>query len=463
MSRSGPPLLGGTPEPRGPRTTFDSDYATHGDYLPQYGDHRYRTTSYDLALECSPGTGRITARATISAVAGETLSEVVFDLGRFRITKVLLDSASPARYTHRADKLRIRPIRPLPMGAVFTVEVRYTGVPRPIRSREWGELGWEQLAEGSLVASQPYGAHSWYPCNDRPDDKARYRIAVTAPSPYTVVANGRLISRTVRASTTTWVYDQPAPMAAYLAAVHIGPYALVTLSDAVAVPQRAAVPRELLGGRFEHDFARQPRMMAVFQDLFGPYPFDEYAVVVTADELEVPIEAQGLSAFGANHVDGHRGSERLIAHELAHQWFGNSLTAADWRDIWLHEGFAKYAEWLWSELSGGPNAAVLAGRAWGRLALLRRDILIADPGPDRLFDERVYERGGLTLHALRHQLGLEAFVALLREWTATHRHGSVTTEQFLALADRHSPQSLERFFQSWLYERELPALPDRLP
>ncbi|MFE5855387.1 M1 family metallopeptidase [Streptomyces sp. NPDC056500] len=459
MNRGGPLLPDGD-SGRGAET---AEVPLHGDYLPQYGDRRFRALAYDLALNCVPHTGRITARATVSAVAREPLPEIVLDLGRFRISKVLLDGASPGRYTHRGDKLRIRPPRPLPVGTPFTVEVRYAGVPRPIRSRQWGELGWEQLAEGSLVASQPHGAHSWYPCNDRPADKARYRIAITAPTPYAVVANGRLVSRTVSASTTTWVYDQPVPMAAYLATVQIGPYALVSLAGPGAVPQRAAVPPALLGGRFERDFARQPQMMELFQDFFGPYPFNEYAVVVTPDELEVPVEAQGLSVFGANHIDGRRGSERLIAHELAHQWFGNSLTAADWRHIWLHEGFAKYAEWLWSELSGGPGATVLADRARGRLALMPRDILIADPGPERLFDERVYERGALTLHALRTLLGLEAFGALLREWTTEHRHGSVTTDQFLVLAERGSPRSLDRFFRAWLYERELPELPDTPP
>lgn len=428
-------------------------------YLPQHGDDGYSTIEYDLALEYNPHTGRLAGRARITAVARRSLSEILLDLGPFRLHKVLVDGRRPGRYVHRADKLRIRPVKPVPAGAVFSMEVRYTGVPRPVRTREWGELGWEQLEEGALVASQPHGARSWFPCNDRPDDKAVYRIAVTAPSPYTVVANGLLTSRTISASTTTWVYEQTAPMATYLATVQIGPYELVDVPHAGAVPQPAAVPRALLGGRFQHDFARQPQMMTVFEDFFGPYPFDDYAVVVVDEELDVPVEAQGLSIFGSNHVDGRRGSERLIAHELAHQWFGNSLTVADWRHIWLNEGFAKYAEWLWSQMSGGPSTAVMAARSRARLALMRQDVRIADPGLRRLFDDQVYERGALTLHALRTEIGHVAFVALLREWTATHRHGVVTTEDFIALAGRHSPRSLDGLFTRWLYETKLPELP----
>ncbi len=426
-------------------------------YLPQHGDSGYRTMRYDLELDCVPHTGRIAGRARITAVAERALPEVALDLGQFRLGKVLLDGARPARFTHRGDKLRIRPARPLRAGASFTVEVRYTGVPHPVRTREWGDIGWEQLDEGALVASQPHGARSWFPCNDRPDDKAAYRIAVTAPTPYTVVANGTLTSRTISASTTTWVYEQSAPMATYLATVQIGPYELVDVRHAGAVPQPAAVPRSLLG-RFEHDFARQPQMMTVFQDLFGPYPFDDYGVVVVDEELDVPVEAQGLSVFGANHVDGRRGSERLVAHELAHQWFGNSLTVADWRHIWLNEGFAKYAEWLWSEMSGGLSASALAAKSRARLSLMRQDVRIADPGLRRLFDDRVYERGALTLHALRTEIGHAAFVALLREWTATHRHGVVTTEEFVALAQRHSQRPLDELFRVWLHEPALPLL-----
>ncbi|MEU5160657.1 M1 family metallopeptidase [Streptomyces sp. NPDC020875] len=443
-------------------------------YLPYHGDDGYRVTSYDLDLEYVPHTGRLAGRATVHGTARRALPVVVLDLGRFRVTKVLVDGARPARWAHRGEKLRITPERPVPPGGRFSVEVRYQGVPQPVRTREWGELGWEQLDEGSLVAAQPHGAPSWFPCNDRPDDKAAYRIALTAPTPYTVVANGRLTARTVGASTTRWVYEQPVPMATYLATVQIGPYELVSVPGTVPyggeagtgaggeVPQTAAVPRALLT-RFAHDFARQPRMMALFTELFGPYPFDSYGVVVVGEELDVPVEAQGLAVFGANHVDGARGSERLIAHELAHQWFGNSLTVADWRHIWLNEGFAKYAEWLWSEASGGPSAAEHAARSRARLLLLPQDVRIADPGLRRLFDDRVYERGALTLHALRTVVGEAAFRALLREWTTAHRHGLVTTEGFTALAARHTAEPLEGLFRAWLYEKRLPDPPGTGP
>jgi aminopeptidase N len=434
-------------------------------YLPDHGNSGYRVTRYDLELSYRPNTGRLSGRATISAFAepdlpGGTLPGFSLDFGPMRVEGVLVNGERTARYTHRADKLRIRPARPPAAGAPFTVEVRYAGTPRPVKTRDWGDLGWEQLDEGALVASQPVGAPSWFPCNDHPADKAAYRISVTAPSPYAVVANGTLESRTVSASTTTWVYEHPAPMSTYLATVQVGRYELVELADPGEHPvrQHVAVPARLLR-RSDHDFGRQPQMMSAFQDFFGPYPFDEYTVVVVDEELEVPVEAQTLSIFGANHVDGRRGCERLVAHELAHQWFGNSLTVADWRHIWLNEGFAKYAEWLWSEASGCVPAAVIAARTRARLAGLPQDLRIADPGVRRMFDDVVYQRGALTLHALRTVLGDEGFFAVLRDWTAVHRHRTVTTQAFTELAQRRSPEPLGELFAAWLHSPRLPELP----
>jgi aminopeptidase len=181
--------------------------------------------------------------------------------------------------------------------------------------------------------------------------------------------------------------------------------------------------------------------------------------VVVDDELEIPVEAQGLSVFGANHLDGRRSTERLVAHELAHQWFGNSLTLGTWRDIWLHEGFACYAEWLWSQSSGGDTTDALARKARSRLAGLPQDLMLADPGPVLMFDDRVYKRGALTLHALRLTVGETAFFALLRAWTAQHRHATVTTADFVALAGQHCDRPLDALFRNWLHDRTLPALP----
>ncbi|MBB4683045.1 M1 family metallopeptidase [Amycolatopsis jiangsuensis] len=434
---------------------------TSGDtYLPDHGNGGYRVRHYDLDLDYRIGPNRLAATAVLTCEATQALSRFSLDFGEFRVGRVLVEGRA-AKYLRRGLKLQVRPARPIPAGAVFRVEVRYSGNPKPVRSR-WGDIGWDELTDGALVASQPVGAPSWFPCNDHPADKASYRVAVAASSPYLVVVTGNLMSRHQAASTTRWVYERAEPTAAYLMSVQIGRYDEIELAGELSSPgsgvvQRAAVPPRLRR-QFIRDFGRQGRMMAALQGWFGPYPFGEYVVVVTDDELDDPIEAQGMSIFGANHVDGHRTHERLVVHELAHQWFGNSLTVADWRHIWLNEGFATYTEWLWSEESGGESTASQARGWYDHVRAEPADVAIGDPGAARMFDERVYKRGALTLHALRGEIGDAAFFAVVKAWAAQYRHAVVRTEDFVALAEKQAGRSLAEFFDRWLGKFPLPRL-----
>ncbi|RMI33035.1 M1 family peptidase [Nocardia stercoris] len=429
------------------------------DYLPQNGNRGYRVSRYELELEYKVSSNRLAGRAEIVAVTTGTRDRFALDLSQaLTVSKVFVNGAKAAKYTHQRGKLTITPRDKVPAGGVLRMVVQYNGTPTPTRG-VWGEVGWEELAEGALVASQPNGAASWFPCDDHPSSKASYRISITTDSPYYALANGTLMRKQVKAAQTTWVYEMPEPMASYLATVQIGHYGKHRIeAPRATLPMQAVLPQRLRAA-FDHDFARQPQMLAVFTEAFGPYPFEGYTVVVTDDELEIPIEAQGISVFGANHCDGKRGHERLIAHELAHQWFGNSVTIAKWRDIWLHEGFACYAEWIWSEASGGPSADHLARTAHRMLSVLPQDIVIGDPGPEKMFDDRVYKRGALTLHTLRLRLGDPSFFDLLRAWTTRFRHASVTTDEFTDLAGHYSEAPLRDLWADWLYGMPLPALP----
>ena len=450
MTPSSPPTTPSSP------VTQQSMVTSVDPYLPGHGDDSFTVTRYELDLDYRVAGNRLTGRARLHARAGRTLSRFALDLTGLRVTKVLIGGRRPGRWTQRPGKLHIALADTVAVGAGFVVDVEYSGKPVPIAGT-WGEVGWEELADGVIVAGQPDGAPSWFPCNDRPDHKASFRISVTTEPVYRVLANGALTERTNRAGGVRWVYDQPEPMATYLATVQIGRYDLLVTSEG-PVRQLAAVPARLRSD-FLTDFGRQGEMMALFEDRFGPYPFADYVVVVTDDQLEMPLEAQGMSVFGANHVDGRRGAQRLVAHELAHQWFGNSLTLERLQHIWLHEGFARYAEWLWSEHSGGRSAAALAHQAWDRLARLPQDLVIGDPGPERTFDDRVYTRGALTLHALRVTVGDDDFVATLRAWTGGHRHGTVTTAQFVDCAARHTPQPVDALLHTWLFDAALPPFP----
>lgn len=426
-------------------------------YLPGNGNLGYKVSRYDLDLEYKVSTNRLAATALITATTLSTLTRFSLDLSHaLKVDRVTIKGHKVRRFSHHHRKLTITMADELPAGGVMTILVKYSGNPRPIRG-PWGEVGWEELTEGSLVASQPNGAASWYPCDDHPTSKAAYGITITTDTPFMAVANGVLVRKRTRAGHTTWVYEQAEPMATYLATIQIGQYTRKTLSTK-PVPIHGVYPAALRHN-FDLDFAKQTQMMEAFVEMFGPYPFPEYSVVITDDDLEIPIEAQGMSIFGANHCSGSGSFERLVAHELAHQWFGNSLTLNRWRHIWLHEGFACYSEWLWSERSGGMSAEAHARKYYDRLAASPVDLIIGDPGPEMMFDDRVYKRGALTLHALRRRLGDAAFFDLLREWTHRHRYSSVTTEDFTGLAARFSSRPLNDIWDQWLGQQSLPMYP----
>lgn len=419
-------------------------------YAPGSGNLGYGVDDYDLDLRYRMSTNRLEGTATITATSTETLKSVTFDLARLTVSKVRVQGARGTKFRQSPTKLTVIPPAPIPAGTEFVVTIEYAGAPRPRRT-QWGLVGWEELDDGVLVAAQPTGAPSWFPCNDTVGDRATYSIRVAVDQAYTVIANGELVQRRVAAGRGHWHYRQTEPTSTYLATLQIGRYERESTSyGTIAYPLA-------LRSRVRTDLEVVPAMLALFEDRFGPYPFGSYTVVITPDDLEIPLEAQGVAIFGANHMDGRGIEERLVAHELAHQWFGNSVGLVQWRDIWLNEGFACYAEWVWSEHRGGPTAHELAAKFTRLLVLEPADLIIGDPGPALMFDDRVYKRGALALHAIRSAIGDEAFFAMLRTWTTEHRHGTVTAADFRRLAATAAGRPLDDLIDAWVYSAALPS------
>ncbi|WP_229237975.1 M1 family metallopeptidase [Enemella evansiae] len=428
-------------------------------YLPDHGDPSYGVDHYDLALTYKPASNHLSGRARITLRPLTEIRQLTLDLHALKVTKLALRGARVERWRQSASRLVVRLGAPVAAGTVPELDVQYRGEPRTMPGPD-GRAGWEELADGVIVASQPHGSPTWFPCNDRADDKARYDIAISAPTDYHVLANGTLVGTRRGAGLVSWHYRMSEPMAPYLATVAIGRYAAYPLPTApgASVPATLVCP-PLLRPQAAEAFADQSAMIAFFERLFGPYPFTaDYAVVVTPDALEIPLESQGLSTFGSNLATRDWQSQRLIAHELSHQWFGNAVTARSLAEIWLHEGFACYSEWLWSQESGGPSADEWARRYRRSLARQPQDLLLGAPGADRMFDDRVYKRGALTLHALRRLIGDGAFFTLLRDWLQRYRYGVAGTAEFIALAEQVSGRSLAGFFHAWLDSAPLPAL-----
>jgi aminopeptidase N len=427
-------------------------------YAPQSGDPSFRVLEYRLKLRYRVLTNRLDGEVLVIAVANQPLASFRLDLVGLRADRVRVDGEKRSSFRQGNRRLTITPATTIEAGQEFQVAVRYSGSPGPRTSR-WGQVGWEHLEDGILVASQPIGAPTWFPCNDRPADKAHYRIELTLEDGYTVAATGRLESQVQSSGRSTWTFADDLPTATYLVALHIGKYRTEPLKLGT-VPGTLYYPTELRS-RVLADLAGLPAMLALFERCFGPYPMGRYDVVVTPDQLEIPLESQGMAVFGANHLDGEGSSERLVAHELAHQWFGNSVGIARWQDIWLNEGFSCYAEWLWSEEAGVLTANQQAKHHHALLADLPQDIVTSDPGVHDMFDDRVYKRGALTLHALRRVVGDEAFFDILRAWCQERRHAVGTTADFIALAQKVSGQRLRGLFREWLDQTRLPRLPHR--
>ncbi len=433
----------------------------HADpYMPSHGDLSYDVDHVVVALDYRPSSNLLEGVATLAIVAAEPVRRIRLDLAHLRVSRVLVDGTR-ARHAHSGTRLTVTLPAPVEAGARMLVQVDYRGTPRPLRMRAFGEAGWEELEDGVIVAAQPHGAPTWMPCNDRASSKATYELSVRVPSEYVVACSGEQTGVERRGASRTWRFAQRAPMAPYLATVQIGRYQEVR--QRASVPMRVLRPAGLAGAAFEASFGLQPQMLACFEAEFGPYPFDDYTTVVTDDELEIPLESQSLSTFGRNHCRAEWDAVRLIAHELSHQWFGNAVTARTWRDIWLHEGFACYAEWVWSQASGGPTIDERADAHHARLAALPQDLVLSDPGAVDMFDDRVYKRGALALVALRRTIGAAAMRALLHAWVAEHAGGTVVTADLVALAACTSGHDVAPLLAAWLDAPALPPLPPPLP
>lgn len=424
-------------------------------YTPHSGDRRFGVLHYDLAIDYRVPTNRLTGSATLRIQLNENTKHVSFDLVGLKASKVRVSGDRAATFRQDERRIKVQFGAERHAGDEVTVAVDYAGAPGPRRTR-WGLIGWEELEDGALVASQPTGAPTWFPCNDLPSDRATYRLEFTADPEYTVVSGGAA-TKSIQRGRARWTFQQPLPTATYLMTVQIGQYVDETV-DLAGTTGRLYYPRPL-AARVREDFADLGGMMRVFTEAFGPYPQDSYKVVITPDDLEIPLEAQGMAIFGANHIDGLHGCERLVAHELAHQWFGNSVGVARWQDIWLNEGFACYAEWLWSEASGAESAHQKALLHHARLSALPADLLLSDPGATDMFDDRVYKRGALALHALRLSIGSDRFFRFTREWTSRFAGVAVTTEDLLGLVHEFAGDPGRALMRTWIDELPLPPLP----
>ncbi len=432
-------------------------------YYPSFGNGGYDVTHYTLDITVNNvSTSNLTARTTIEAIATQNLLSFNLDFIGFTINSIMVNGA-PADFFRKGQELTVTPLKPLLIGQSFTVLIRYIGSPMEMNSVALPvQTGWVTVDGGSFVLSEPDGSAGFYPVNDHPLDKATYTIRVTVPNPLEVAANGVLTETLDNGNTSTFVFELRDPMASYLTTINIDEFDTETMRSESGIPIRNYYSTDL-PGNVRKPFARQGEMLDYFSQIFGPYPFEVYGSMVMNAEFDSALENQTLSIYGIDMIDFENveDTELTVAHELSHQWFGDSVSVADWKDIWLNEGFATYSEGLWIEHLSGREAL----DDWVRsqyMDVVNNPQYFVPPGApaaDDLFNGGVYVRGGLTLHALRLEVGDEAFFEILKTYFARYRNGNVTTGEFIAVAREVSGKELADLFEAWLYDETIPPIP----
>ena len=431
-------------------------------YFPQMGNGGYDAVHYDLDLKVDPLKNYLQASTTMQAKALQNLDTFNLDFRNFDIAHVTVNGA-PAKFLREDGELSITPERPLIAGQDFSVKVDYAGTPKPYESEHAPiTIGWNPTKDGSYVLSEPDGSSTWYPCNDHPRDKATYKFYVTVPTGYQAVCNGKLQERREQGDQTTFVWDAKDPMASYLSTVNVGKFVEHTEEGPNGVPIHNFFPKNV-DKRAQFDFGRVPEMMEWFGKRYGDYPFEVYGnLVLNASVGGAALETQTRPIYERGMVTGTRALEFIYAHELGHQWWGNSTSVQNWKDIWLSEGFANYTHMMWRHEHdfGVANLDKAMYRMYRDLP--SSDAPVADPGENQMFSENVYNRGAVTLHLLRKDLGDESFFKTLRAYSEKFRGQNVTTDDFVNTVNEVSGKDMTAFFDRWIKQPELPPYPEAL-
>jgi aminopeptidase N len=431
-------------------------------FFPRSGNGGYDVSHYDLDLTYFPNLDRLVATATIRATATQDLSRFDLDYRGPSIYRVSVDG-EPAEFTRRGIELVVEPASGIANGSAFEVVVSYRGSPHEITDPDGSIEGWVQTNDGAFVVGEPRGSPTWFPCNDHPTDKASYAISITVPRGTEAVANGALQGRTPsrrRRGTemVTWNYVAAEPMASYLATATVGQFSIdrtrvAGLGSLVAIdPLEDTGPRT--SRRLRRSFHRSDEIITLFSGLFGAYPFTQTGAIVDhAPQVGYALETQTRPIY-----DGAP-AETTVAHELAHQWFGDSVSLERWQDMWLNEGFATWAQWRWQQEAGGPTTAQALSNLEAQPPS-RTDLWepppAAIPTPAELFSTSVYTRGAMALEALRQRVGSPTFYNILRAWTAEHAYSNATTADFIALSEAQSGVPLDDLFDRYLFEHGKP-------
>jgi aminopeptidase N len=413
---------------------------------------------------------QLTLTAGRDDVQGET--EILFQFNADGVGEIALDFSGlmtdqvtederAARFTHNGDKLQIALGGTYRRGERCRIAIKYHGRPDDgliIRKNQYGDFAY-------FADNWPNRAHHWFPGIDHPYDKATAEFIVTAPADYDVIANGRLVEkRSLQNGNELTHWREETPIPTYCMVIGAAQFAILNLGeverDGPDVPVFYYLyPKDR--DRGAKSYGRVREIIEFFSSLVGPYPYEKLALVQSTTRYGGMENASSI--FLAEAVF----DEHVNAHEIAHQWFGDSVTEADWHHLWLSEGFATYFANLFAERFEGRDKFV-------QLMLKNKEAYLkeyaSDPRPVydptitdlmKLLNRNSYEKGGWVLHMLRHLLGDEKFFAGIRDYYRTYRDRNALTEDLQRVMEFHYGQPLGWFFKQWIYEPGYPQLDAR--
>ena len=440
---------------RPPRPSSAVAAGTHGAsgigdrYFPLDGNGGYDVSHYRIADTYDTPSDALSGTTTVTAKATQNLTR--FDLDIVLSVDSVSVNGEKATFQTHPHELVITPAEEIHHGDTFTVEVSYHGTPHTITYG--GEQPWIWDGREALSTNEPHIAPWWFAANDHPTDKATYDITVSVPKGEQVVSNGTLVSSKQRGGDDTFHWRMTTPIASYLAFFAAGRYAIRTGTKR-GLPYTIAASKDLPDPKATlRVLAHTSAIVAWEVTQFGAYPFTSTGGLVTGTGRGFSLEDASRPTYSAT-----AGISTMV-HELAHQWFGDDVSVHRWRDIWLNEGFASYAQWRYSETHGGAPMQQQLLQQYD--AFPANDpfwqLIVGNPGANDIFDDPIYTRGAMALAALRHRIGDDDFETLLKTWVVDHTDANGSIAQFEKLAGSVSGQQLGGFFKAWLFTGAKPA------
>ena len=444
----------------------------------------YDVQAYHLDLRVEPEKERLSGTVTMEAeVTAETLGTVVLDLFDTWEVEAVRFGGAALEFEHAQAQIRASLPAPLALGEIFSLSVDYGGQPTSFDG--FAGFHWARTPSGAPwvnTSCQLPGAHSWWPCKANffhPEDKPeRVSMDLTVPDGLYGVSNGRLVSSEEDgAGWTTYRWEHGYPLETYSVTLNVAPY--VVVADQISGLPGLDEPLPFLyyvlpenAAKAEVQFRQVPELVRIYSEAFGPYPFPESKLGLVETNFW-GMEHSTAVAYGSSYpawceengerdpfASRNRWFDYILVHELAHEWWGNAVSASSWGHFWIHEGFGTYAEGVYLERTRGRDTAdrffVEQGRSVDKHARLYRGDAVDSR---QAYAGVIYNKGAAVLHTLRHYVDDdEAWWRSLQDFNLRFRYGNASTEDFQAVLEEHTGRDWSRFFQQWVYGEGYPSL-----